>query len=138
MSELTDEFRKKWKNTVDVDEKVKIAEDYNKLRYPGRPREKGANRYKHIKVDDKIMLEHRYIWEQAYGPLSKGWIIHHINGIKSDNRRDNLIALPRTKHSTICLMETKTDRIRELEVRVRKLNITAVKVTETQKEEFNV
>ena len=51
--------------------------------------------------DGSSQLEHRYIWEQTYGPIPKGWVIHHINGVKSDNRRENLIALSRHKHPKI-------------------------------------
>jgi len=45
------------------------------------------------------MGEHRYVWELAHGKLEKGWVVHHINGIKDDNRLENLIALPRHSHN---------------------------------------
>ncbi len=35
-------------------------------------------------------LEHRLIWEDAYGAIPKGCPIHHRNGIKTDNRLENL------------------------------------------------
>ena len=38
-------------------------------------------------------LEHRYVWTQAHGPISKGIHIHHINGNKKDNRLENLTAV---------------------------------------------
>jgi len=35
-------------------------------------------------------LEHRYVWKQANGDIPKGMQIHHINGIKTDNKLSNL------------------------------------------------
>jgi hypothetical protein len=48
---------------------------------------------------DGYILEHRYIWEQANGPLKPGQVVHHINGIRDDNRIENLIAITRSAHS---------------------------------------
>lgn len=60
------------------------------------------------------VLEHILVWEEAHGkPLPKGWIIHHLNGIKSDNRPQNLVALPNKKH--YLLLQAKAKRIQELE-----------------------
>jgi HNH endonuclease len=41
---------------------------------PGRPRQ----------------YEHRYVWEQAHGPIPAGYHVHHKNGHKTDNRLENL------------------------------------------------
>lgn len=47
--------------------------------------------YWRITVNGKRFLEHRYIMEQFLKrPLSDDEHIHHINGIKTDNRIDNL------------------------------------------------
>ncbi len=43
--------------------------------------------------------EHRYVWERVNGKLPDGWIVHHINGKKDDNRIENLIALPKKNHN---------------------------------------
>lgn len=60
------------------------------------------------------VLEHILVWEEAHGkPLPKGWIIHHLNGIKNDNRPSNLIALPNKKHYLV--LQAKAKRIQELE-----------------------
>lgn len=50
------------------------------------------NGYISIKTEEGWILEHRYIVEQYLGiKLLKTQSIHHINGIKSDNRITNLM-----------------------------------------------
>ena len=53
--------------------------------------------------DGKIRLatigEHRVVWERVHGELPKGMVVHHINGIKNDNRIENLIAMPKRLHT---------------------------------------
>ena len=69
----------------------------------------------HPKANKKgYVREHILIWEQANKkPLPPGWIIHHLNGVKGDNRPVNLQALPNKKHYLV--LQAKAKRIQELE-----------------------
>jgi len=68
------------------------------------------------------IAEHRLVWEQGHGePLPKGWIIHHLNGIRSDNRQSNLFAMPRKRHNQ--LPQVMAKRIQELEGLLRQQSL---------------
>lgn len=53
-----------------------------------------AQGYIRISRNNEIHLMHRWIWEQIYGPIPDGWEIDHINGIRTDNRLENLRCIP--------------------------------------------
>lgn len=86
--------------------KKKSGGGYLAIKTPQHPR---ANK-------DSYVLEHILVWERVHNkPLPKGWVIHHLNGIKSDNQPRNLIALPYTKHHSALLTQEIKKRLRELE-----------------------
>lgn len=43
-------------------------------------------------------MEHREVWKREVGPIPRGWVIHHINEDKRDNRIENLVAMPAGAH----------------------------------------
>lgn len=68
-------------------------------------------------------FEHILVWEETHNkPLPKGWVIHHLNGVKSDNRPENLVAMPRGEHTHQA--EPFKQKIRELEAKVKLLERT--------------
>ena len=74
----------------------------------------------HPRANSGYVFEHILVWEKANNKyLSKEFVIHHFNGIKADNRIENLVALKRGLH--IDLAEPYKRRIRELEEEIKKL-----------------
>jgi len=62
------------------------------------------------------VFEHILVWEKAHNQsLPKGWVIHHINGIKDDNRLKNLLAMSRNGHSPSLNVKAIQKRLREVE-----------------------
>lgn len=54
----------------------------------------------YYRTKEKKLL-HREIYEQAYGPIPTGWVVHHIDFDKLNNEPLNLIALPEEFHTQI-------------------------------------
>jgi len=89
---------------------------YIYIRLPEHPRAK-SNGY---------VAEHILVWEQTHHrTLPAGWVVHHLNGVKSDNRPENLVARPRGQH--ISQVAPYRKRIRQLEVENEVLKTTLEK-----------
>jgi len=65
------------------------------------------------------VLQHRFIMEQHLGrKLDTCEVVHHLNGIRTDNRVENLAIVDNTKHEHGTLVLLQAQRIRELETRL--------------------
>lgn len=65
---------------------------------------------------NKMVFEHRLVMEKRIGRLLKREeIVHHLNGIKDDNREENLVIVTNKKHERWTLVKALQSRIRELE-----------------------
>ena len=57
------------------------------------------SRYIHVKQDDgSTKVEHRLIWEAAYGLIPPGYDIHHKDGNGKNNALDNLAMMTHSDH----------------------------------------
>ena len=96
--------RKPWESPAWKGGRYLEARGYIRVRSPGHPR---ADRRGYA-------YEHILVWEKYHHKsVPNGSVIHHLNGIKGDNRPENLVALTSRKHKFV--LEAKAKRIQELE-----------------------
>ena len=90
-------------------ESYKDRAGYYHVYYPQHPR---ADR-------QGFLYEHIKIWEEHNGmPVPDGYVIHHLNGHKGDNRPGNLVALPHKAHNNALVVKALRSKIRELEAKL--------------------
>jgi hypothetical protein len=51
-------------------------------------------------------MDHRLVAEEKYGrPILKGEHVHHLNGIRDDNRPENLVVMAAREHLVLTRAE---------------------------------
>ena len=72
-----------------------------------------TNIYWGKKLTERASLRiHRVVYETFVGPIPEGFVVDHINDIKSDNRLENLQLLT-PKQNTIKYWETELAKLRK-------------------------
>jgi hypothetical protein len=76
--------------------------------------------YREINVDGERRYEHRYVVEQALGRrLAADEHVHHKNGIKTDNRLENLEVLSASNHHREHMTHERAKRMSALGLAAR-------------------
>ena len=87
----------------------KITIEYKGVKYHRYPKSKRRTHrvyYQHHgKWKEPPIFLHRKIYEDNFGPIPKGYHIHHKDGNTENNSPDNLEALPASVHATVYLNE---------------------------------
>ena len=70
----------------------------------------------HPRAIRRYVLEHILVWEKANNrELPKGYKVHHLNGVRDDNRPGNLVGLSTKDHDKLDRLKLAEARIRQLE-----------------------
>jgi hypothetical protein len=57
----------------------------------------------------KMTYKHRWVWEQAHGPIPPSHVLAFLDGDKTNCSLDNLILLPRGVHARMCQRHLYSD-----------------------------
>ena len=80
---------------------------------------------------------HRMIWQHVHGPIEAGMEINHKNGVKTDNRIENLELVTKSENALHASRTGLTDYAGERNGRA-KLDAVAVRVIRTSKHKTRV
>lgn len=61
---------------------------------------KEEGKHLQVHIDGEEPYIHRLVFETFVRPLNEGEVVHHINGIKTDNRLQNLKVMNHGEHTT--------------------------------------
>lgn len=108
-----------------------LHHNFGRGQFEGGVKNVGGYRYifipEHPLADKKGgIYEHRMVWYDAYGEIPEGFIIHHKNGVKHDNRLNNFELIPAFTHKKKhreWLMEKREllKTVRQLKAHIKKL-----------------
>ena len=65
------------------------------------------------------MNARREAWTQQRGLITKGWIVHNMNGDMEDNRLENLACIPRKTGNISEVIAPYRERIKQLELQLQ-------------------
>ena len=61
---------------------------------------KSTGRYR-LYIGKRTMPLHKAVYLECFGKIPKGYVIHHIDGNRFNNKANNLIAIPRRFHKKL-------------------------------------
>ena len=50
---------------------------------------------------NRLTRVHRLIYEEHFGPIPPGHVVHHLDGLRRNNDPNNLVAMPADEHSRL-------------------------------------
>ena len=95
---------------------------------------KTSDGYLRVNIGRKRVLVHRFMMEQYLGrELDKNEIVHHLNGIKTDNRIENLEVLLNSDHTKshaerLIEIAVLKKLVRELQDKIKQLEQEKIKL----------
>lgn len=102
-----------WDNPPDRERRIVRADGYAAIRVSPR------NFYYPMANSSGYIAEHRLVMARSLGRLLQPWeIVHHINGIREDNRLENLQLIQEMQHKQLTIIET---HVKHLEKRIAAL-----------------
>jgi len=101
--------------------RTKSADGYILVKQPNHP---------HASKRDRRVLEHRLVVEAHLGRYLEPWeVVHHINGIKDDNRLENLELLPgQAEHLVIQRLLKENEALKREIEELKKMAETTLKI----------
>lgn len=103
------EIKRNWKPIKGYENKFDLRDDGLIYSHPRRGTKGGYicgyyDECGYLKLDlskKKSRRVHLLVYETFVGDIPKGYDIHHINGVKDDNRIENLCLIPHSEHTKI-------------------------------------